>query len=305
MPLAVVARQDAATTAFDALWSDVDASLAKPPVTTSERRRNGAFTKSIGDLIAKLGGEDEPNAVSNAVDDGQPPGVATAPADVHVFTHRIRVHDEAFDSLLLRLSADAPPPGTTRLEHIFDTDEGVLLRDGYLLQLLEESGRFAVALEMQHAGAGPISQREAAQVTAIDGRWAADILAGSFSPIAVLERRFARPLPPIISAAVAVAGKQPLRRVSWRKRLRRHLGPVNVGYEQAMVTLHFEFDQISRPGNKVDCEIEATAPGTSSNECERALHHLFSHTGINWQPLTVLASPAMTRAASAQDSPRN
>jgi cellulose biosynthesis protein BcsQ len=302
MPLAVVARQDAATTAFDALWSDVGARLAKPPATTSERRRPGAFTKSIGDLIAKLGGEAEPNAVH----DGHQPGVATAPADVHVFTHRIRVHDEeAFDSLLLQLSADAPPPGNTRLAHIFDTDEGVLLRDGYLLQLFEESGRFAVALEMQYAGAGPISQREVAQVTAIDSCWAADILAGSLSPIAVLERRLGRPLPPIISAAVAVTGQQPLRRVSWRKRLRRHLGPVNVGDEQAMVTLHFEFDQISRPGNKVDWEIEATAPVSSAPECERALHQLFSHTGINWQPLTVLAGPAISRAALAQDSPRN
>jgi hypothetical protein len=94
----------------------------------------------------------------------------------------------------------------------------------------------------------------------------------------VLERRLGRPLPPVVSAVVAVTGKQPLRRVSWRKRLRRPLGPINVPYEEATVTLHFEFDQISSPGKRVDYEIEATAHGSSTHESERALRQLFSHT---------------------------
>ena len=116
----------------------------------------------------------------------------------------------------------------------------------------------------------------------IDGRWAADILAGSLSPITVLERRLGRQLPPVVSAVVAATGKQPLRRVSWRKRLRRHLGPVLVPYEDAAVTLHFDFDQISSPGSKVDYEVEATATG--SHKSEDALRQLFLHAGIKWQP---------------------
>ncbi len=115
---------------------------------------------------------------------------------------RLAVHGEdAFESLGLKL-----PAGTTRLAHIFDTDDGILLRDGYLLQLLEEPGAFAVA----------VTQGEETQVVKIDARWAADILDGSLSPITVLERRLGRQLLPD-------TGKQPLRRVSWRKRLRRHL----------------------------------------------------------------------------------
>jgi chromosome partitioning protein len=293
MPLAVVARQDAATTAFDTLWSEVGARLAKPaPATNSERRRPAAFAKAIGHLIAKLGGEADHDAVQN-----EPPfGAASAapPPDVQVCTYRIRLQlhgEEAFDSLVLKLSADAPPPGTTRLAHIFDTDDGVLVRDGYLLQLLEEPKRFAVALETR-CSAEPVSQREHAQVAAIDGRWAADILAGSLSPITVLERRLGCPPPPAVSAVVAATGKQPLRRVSWRKRLRRHLGPINVPYEEGKVTLHFEFDRISSPGSKVDYEIEATASGSSAHESERALRQLFSHAGINWQPLMVPHWPA-------------
>jgi hypothetical protein len=159
-----------------------------------------------------------------------------------------------------------------------------------------------VTLEMGRSSAEPLSQHDGKQVAAIDGHWAADILAGSLSPITVLERRLGRPLPPAVSEVVAATEKQPLRRVSWRKRLRRHRGPINVPYEEAVVALHLEFDQISTPGNKVDYEIEASASGSSAHNIEYALRQLFSHAGINWQPVTVRQSPAsaMTRSAGAQ-----
>ena len=255
MPLAVAAPQDAATTAFETLWCDLGARLAEPA------RRSAAFAKAIRDLIAELGGE--------------APAPPAVPADVQACANRIRLAvpgEEAFESLGLKLSA-----GTTRLAHIFDTDDGILLRDGYLLQLLEEPGAFAVSVE----------RREETQVAKIDGRWAADILAGSLSPITVLERRLGRQLPPVVSAVVAATGKQPLRRVSWRKRLRRHLGPV--------LGLHFDFDKISSPGSKVDYEVETT------HENEDALRQLFLHAGIKWQPLTVhWPAPAITLLAGTR-----
>jgi cellulose biosynthesis protein BcsQ len=293
MPLALVARQDAATTAFDTLWSDVGARLTQPaPETTSDRRRPAAFAKAIGDFITKLGGEGD----HDAVQDEHPPVTEseTAPtADVQLCTHRSRfqVHEEAFHSLVLELFPDATPRGTTRLAHIFDTDEGALLRDGYLLQMLEEPRRFAVTLEMQCGSGELVPQREDTQVAAIDGFWAADILGGRLSPITVLKRRLGSPLPPVVSAADALTGKRPLRRVSWRKCLRRQLGPVNVPYQEGMVILHFDFDQITSPGNKVDYEIEATATGPSAHQGERALQQVFSHAGINWKPLTVRQWP--------------
>ena len=76
----------------------------------------------------------------------------------------------------------------------------------------------------------------------------------------------------------------------------------SVPYEEAVVTLHFEFDQISSPGNKVDYEIEATAPGSSAHNIERALHQFLSHVGINSQPTTVrhTTEPAITNSAGAQ-----
>src|SRR5262249_31199927 len=177
---------------------------------------------------AHLGGAAAPGATR--VEPPPPNATQAPPADVRACTYRIRltVHGEdAFKSLGLELSADKPLL-TTRLAHIFDTDKGVLLRDGYLLQLLEEPGAFAVALEMHSCG--PVAQQEDAQVATIDRHWAAGILAGCISPITVLERRFRHPLPKLISAVVTATGKQPLRRVTWRKLLRRHLGPILVPY---------------------------------------------------------------------------
>ena len=265
MPLAVASPQDAATTAFDTLWCDLGARLAEPA------RRSAAFAKAIRDLIAELGGEADDYARQEAP---APPVAPVAPVDAQC-GNRIRLAvpgEEAFESLGLKLSA-----GTTRLAHIFDTDDGILLRDGYLLQLLEEPGAFAVSVE----------RREETQVAKIDGRWAADILAGSLSPITVLERRLGRQLPPVVSTVVAATGKQPLRRVSWRKRLRRHLGPV--------LGLHFDFDKISSPGSKVDYEVETTP------ENEDALRQLFLHAGIKWQPLTVhWPAPAITLLAGTR-----
>src|SRR5262245_3561233 len=58
VPLAFVVPEDPATTAFDALWRNLEARLAKPtPSTTSDQRQFPAFTKAIRDLISKLGGE--------------------------------------------------------------------------------------------------------------------------------------------------------------------------------------------------------------------------------------------------------
>jgi hypothetical protein len=144
---------------------------------------------------------------------------------------------------------------------------------------------------MQWSSGAPVSQHEEAQVAKIDRRWAADILAGCLSPITVLERRLGRPLPKLISAVVTATGKQPLRRVTWRKLLRRHLGPILVPDDKARGTLQFDFDQISGPGSEVDYEIEATVSGLSVHNSEHTLRQLFAHAGINWQPLSVRPLP--------------
>jgi hypothetical protein len=285
MPLAAVFPEDAATSAFNALWCNLKARLANPvPAANLAQRRSAAFAKAIVHLIVKLGGEADDNAVP---DEFAPDVALPAPsAEEQAGTHRIRLEvsgEDAFESLGLKTSGGTPV-GTTRLAHIFDTDDGVLLRDGYLLQLLEEPGAFAVALETLQRSNGTVYQHEEIQVATIDRGWAADILAGCLSPIKVLERRLGRPLPKQVSAVATAAGKQSVQRVTWRRRLRRHLGPILIPYDKTRVTLNFEFDQISGPDSKVDYEIEATATGLSARSCEQALRQLFSHAGINWQP---------------------
>ena len=182
------------------------------------------------------------------------------------------------------------PSGSTSLSHIFDTEDGVLLSGGYLLELLEDPGGFAVALETDR-NFEPVPQYEEAQVAAIDSCWAADILAGCLSPMTVLERRLRNPLPELISAAAAAIGKRPLRRVTWCKRLRRQAGPILIPYDQAKVTIHFAFDRICSPGNEIEYQIDATLSGSSARNCEQAVFQLFSRAGISWHPLTVRRLP--------------
>src|SRR5215831_12610827 len=81
MPLASVVPLDAATTAFDTLWCNVEARLAEPvPAATSGQRRSASFDKAIHDLMTKLGGEAE----RDAVPDEPPPGATSAAPPVEV-----------------------------------------------------------------------------------------------------------------------------------------------------------------------------------------------------------------------------
>ncbi len=292
MPLRMMVPQNEATTAFDTLWCNIQARFAAlAPVVHAKQQRTTLFAKAIRDVIATLDEE----AVSEAVLDEASPAVTSAATPSHgeAAMHRIKLEvnsEAAFESLRLELSADRSQ-NTTRLAHIFDTEDGVLLRNGYLLQLLEEPAGFAVSLETPYGSSEPVSQRDEARVATIDGRWAADILAGCLSPIVVLERRIGRPLPKLISAVVAAKEEQPLRRITWRKRLRQHVGPILFTYDRTTVTLHFAFDQINGPGNKVTYEIEAMATGLIGHDFEHLLRPLFSRAGVTWQPLTVWRWP--------------
>src|SRR5262245_47919407 len=109
MPLAAVVPEDAATTAFDTLWCNLKARLATPaPDVKSEQRRSVAFAKDILDLIVKLGGEGDDDAVP---DERSPDAtLAAASAEEQARTHRIRLEvsgEAAFESLGLKQSAGA------------------------------------------------------------------------------------------------------------------------------------------------------------------------------------------------------
>lgn len=292
-PIAAVFPHDAAATAFDTLWCDVQARLAHSAPAA-------ASGKAIDDLIAQIGGEaevDRDAGLSRTPSQTATP--VTAPADIQGTTHRLRlrVHSEhAFEALAPELSA--MPSGSTCLSHIFDTEDGVLFSGGYLLELLEAPEGFAVAFETER-NSEPVPQYEEGQVAAIDSCWAADILAGCLSPMTVLERRLKNPLPELLSAAVTAIGKRPLRRVTWRKRIRHQPGPILVPYGQAKVTMQFAFDRICGPGNEIEYEIEATLSGSSARNCEQALFQLFSRAGISWHPLTVRHLPPAANADNA------
>jgi hypothetical protein len=104
--------------------------------------------------------------------------------------------------------SDAAGATASSIVHRFDTERGDLERRGLAVELHERQGNLMVLIAM--AGTGDESARAQAQ---IDRSWACEILAGTLSPLAALERRLGRPGPAPLATVQATIGDQPLQRV--------------------------------------------------------------------------------------------
>ncbi len=241
------------------------------------------IAEALEGLIAEFGG------IAGAASVAMPPprdDEAAAPGAHQARAHRFTVTvpgDEVLASLMRELSVDTPPPAAPQLAHVFDTDDGILFGSGYRLQLVEEPRRFVVVVDRQGRARGRESEGELIPAAQIDGRWAAEILSGHLSPVAVLERRLGRPLPPAVVAVAAAVGERPLRRVAWRKRLRQTLGPVVLPFEEGAFDIVVDFDTVSAASGQVEHEVEVTVVGGDAQHVEDALRQLFSRIGVDWQ----------------------
>ena len=72
MPLSVVAPQDPATKAFEALWHDVSRRIAHS-ASAPEPKRSAAFVEAIATLISMLGGNDPPSTLGAGSNGSAPP----------------------------------------------------------------------------------------------------------------------------------------------------------------------------------------------------------------------------------------
>ena len=183
VPLAVDAPQDAATIAFDTLWRDLGARLAEPvPTATSEKRRSAAFAKAIRDLIAELGGESN----HEAVQDEHPPEAASQ--DLPMCRRALTGSGSRFTAKRRsrRWGSNCLPTRHPRAR----LDSRNLRYGRRHLAPRRIPAAIAGGAWDLRGGRGDAEQyaQVRSQVAKIDGRWAADILAGSLSPITVLER---------------------------------------------------------------------------------------------------------------------
>lgn len=286
LPLSVASPQDPAASAFEALWTHAWGLLAES--SGPDTRDGGAFVGAIADLIAGLGGEGGLASVSGVPSRATPAAPATdaRPAQVHRFT-LAAPGEEVFASLARELSVVTPSPAVPQLAHFFDTEDGVLRRSGFVVQLVEEPRRFYVVVDRPGPPPGSGADNESMPSVQIDGRWAAEILSGGLSPITVLERRLGHPLPEAVGRAAGAVGDRPLRRVAWRKRLRRTLGPVVLPFEGTALELLAHVDTVTSPDGQVGHDIEITVTGGDPRAVEGALRQLLSRVGVEWRPATV------------------
>jgi hypothetical protein len=122
-------------------------------------------------------------------------------------------------------TVDVRPAQTTRsgesrsseihFVHRFDTDAQDLQRCGYVLELHERTGKFAVVAARLDQAVGPNDATGAVEAR-IDGWWAMQVLSGSMSPLAVLERRLSQPHSPLLESVRTIVGTGRLMRLNSR-----------------------------------------------------------------------------------------
>jgi cellulose biosynthesis protein BcsQ len=314
-PLAFAAPQDPAARAFEAASNELMARLrAVGAAAAVNSARHARLIAEVGALIAVLavdGGETSAGAPPDSLGVAPNPQAATAPppppapegASVPRARFRLRLHGEEEFHVLARILEGEPARSTTtRLTHVFDTDMRDLDRRGSVVTLEEEQDRFVVAAQDRPArrDVGGTSAAAPRCVAQIDGRWAGDVLSGRLSPLAVLERRLGRPLPPLIPALSAAIGDRSLRRVAWCQRTGRLLGPVvyprDTG-EPGRLTLQLETSRFS--GGAVEHEVVISADGLAPHDCEVALRNIFSRAGVDWRPLPDNTVPRVAAEGTA------
>jgi len=185
MPLAAFAPRDAATAAFAGIWRELESRLSPSRLRESEsRNRWEARRTTIETLMAQLESSDAPDSAATR-----------QRATVIDMRDRNRGRE--------RHDADGSEPlAGSRIVHRFDTADRDLEKRGQTIELHERKSTWVLVTN------GVRVQ--------IDRAWAFDILSGTLSPLAALERRTGHHAPPQFETVRSLVGGRSLERIhSW------------------------------------------------------------------------------------------
>jgi chromosome partitioning protein len=193
MPLPVFASRDTATAAVGRIWTELQTRLRHRGDGRGRPRGRWLLQlRAVESLIARLESSEERDG-----DISTP-----APATVDVRTAQTTRSGESRSSEI-------------HFVHRFDTDAQDLQRCGYVLELHERTGKFAVVAARLDQAVGPNDATGAVEAR-IDGWWAMQVLSGSMSPLAVLERRLSQPHSPLLESVRTIVGTGRLMRLNSR-----------------------------------------------------------------------------------------
>jgi chromosome partitioning protein len=183
MPLGVFAPRDSATAAFAEIWTELETRLQRRGEGSPPPETWMGLLQAIEALIAQL----ESANTQEAVPAAQTPAIAEFGPDG-------------------RRGRDEPS-----FLHGFDTDRQDLRRLGYVLELREHAKGFVVV-----AARGDGTDTTNRLEVQMDSYWATQILSGSMSPLAALERRLGRPAPRLVQSIRDAIGGGRLQRTASR-----------------------------------------------------------------------------------------
>ena len=195
MPLPVFASRDVATVAVAGIWAELQTRLRqRDDARPRPRGRWLLQLRAVESIIARL-----ESAEAQEAGISRP---APAPVDVAEKKTISRGHDVSTTK-------------DVHFVHLFDTEARDLQRCGYVLELHERTGSFAVVAARSDRDVGPNEPAGSVEVR-IDGWWAMQVLSGAMSPLAVLERRLSPPHSLLLESVRAVVGSGRLQRLDSR-----------------------------------------------------------------------------------------
>ncbi len=203
------------------------------------------------------------------------------------FEFKFRVDgEEAMRTLVARVAGpDAPlPPAVRQVNHFFDTTDRVLGATNRVLRLREEAERFILTAK------GPGSQKsddalavKAEEEVVIPPAAAREILAGTRSPLVLLDELLPAPRPDLVQVLLDLVGDAPLAEVGAFANARRRLGPIPLATTDGPVDVLFELDRTEFPGDVIHHEIEVEVAPAVAEACRGALLDLLDRAGIAWR----------------------
>jgi cellulose biosynthesis protein BcsQ len=177
IPLSLFAPHDAATGAFVGIWAEFQARLSARVAASSGPLGWSSRLEAIESLIAQAESSERPD----------------------------------LDGRKYQAEQSATGAGAGVI-HRFDTERRDLERCGHVLELREGSGSLVIVLS--RAGQEDTTAASPHLQARIDRTWALEILSGSLSPLAVLERRLGEPGPSLVEGLRGVVGARKLVRSS-------------------------------------------------------------------------------------------
>jgi uncharacterized protein YjbK len=196
---------------------------------------------------------------------------------------KFAVGGEAAFEALERAAGTKAHEAVNQTNHFFDTADLRLNAAKYTIRLRDEAGHFTLAAK------GPESRRETTGMTmkreeelTLDDSTARKLRDGVLSPLALLQEIKGDEARELVEAIRKRMGTSQLTYIGCFENQRARL-PVTLAIGARDVTLPFELDRVTLPGDRVNYEVEVELKGDDQDLAARVVTEFLKEAGVEWQ----------------------